>query len=253
MRLRFRFRAVPFIATVLLVTLGVLLGNWQTRRALEKTALQARVTGRLAAPALALGTAPVDPAAVEYRHLIVSGEFVPTWPVYLDNRPFQGGSGFSVLMPFKIARSAGSDADKYVLVERGWLPRGAEHGAVPPVATPLGPVRIDGIAVLRPLRVLQLGAPAPLKPGAIVQNLEPREFARASGLDLQPIVLEQMGADPDARGRVTPGLAPRRSWSVPGIDASRHRGYAVQWYGLAAMAFLFYVITGFRRASKQAA
>src|SRR5689334_6647311 len=108
MRLRFRFRTIPFIATVLLVALGVLLGNWQTRRAVEKTALQARVKQRMNGPPVVLGAAPLDPAAVEFRHIIVTGEFVTTWPVYLDNRPFQGGSGFSVLMPFKIARSDGS-------------------------------------------------------------------------------------------------------------------------------------------------
>jgi len=203
-----------------------------------------------------LGAAPVDPAAVEFRHIIVTGEFVPTWPVYLDNRPYQGGSGFSVLMPFKIAWSGtpgaeGSGPDKYVLVERGWLPHGARHDAVPPLATPRGRIRIDGVALLRPGRVLQLGTPAPLKPGAIVQNLELQDFARASGLDLQPFLLEQLG--PDVGGSYTTGLAPQRNWTIPGIDVARHRGYAFQWYGLAAMAFLFFVITGFRSASKQAA
>lgn len=251
MRPRFRFRPIPFIATVLLVALGILLGNWQVRRAAEKTALLAQARQRLAAPPMVLGAAPVDPAATEYRHVIVHGEFVPTWTIFLDNRPYQGGSGFEVLMPFKIALPDGSDSGKVVLVERGWLPRGAEHGVLPRVATPSGLLRIDGIAVLRPARVLQLGAPAPLKPGALVQNVELQDVARASGLDLQPIVLDQVG--PDTGGHGGPGMAPLRDWSMPGIDASRHSGYAVQWYGLATMAFLFYVITGFRRASKQAA
>jgi cytochrome oxidase assembly protein ShyY1 len=246
MRLRFRFRTIPFIATVLLVALGILLGNWQTRRAAEKTALLASVKQRLDGPAVVLGPQTVDPAAVEYRHVIVTGEFVPTWPVFLDNRPFQGSSGFSLLMPFKIAQS-----DKYVLVERGWLPHGVTHNDLPQVATPRGQIRIDGIAVLRPGRVLQLGTPAPLKPGAVVQNLELQDFARASSLDLQPFMIVQVG--PDVGGRYTAGMAPQRNWTVPGIDASRHRGYAFQWYGLAVMTFLFFVITGFRSASKQAA
>lgn len=243
MRLRFRFRAVPFIATVLVVALGILLGNWQTRRAAEKTALLAQVKARLDGPAVALGGATVDPAAIEYRHVIVNGEFVTNWPLYLDNRPYQGVSGFNVLMPFKIAGS-----NKYVLVERGWLPRAAEHGAVPQAATPVGPVRIDGVAVRRPGRVLQLGTPAPLEPGAIVQNLELPDLARASGLDLQPIVLAQTG--PDAGGRLTQGLGVMRNWTVPGVDATRHRGYAFQWYALATMAGLFFVMTGFRRGTR---
>lgn len=251
MRLRFRFRTIPFIATVLLVVLGILLGNWQTRRAAEKTALQARLNERSAAPPLVLGAAQVDPAAIEYRHVVVNGEFVPDWPVFLDNRPNQGRSGFVLLMPFKIAGSGDSSSDKYVLVERGWLPRGAEHDSVPRIVTPAGQVRIEGIAVLRPARVLQLGTPTSLKPGAIVQNLEPAEFARASGLSLQPFVLEQTGTDIAGPGGAGPALV--RDWPAPGIDVARHRGYAFQWYGLAVMTFLFFVITGFRSASKQAA
>jgi len=246
MRLRFRFRTIPFIATVLLVALGILLGNWQTRRAFEKTALQTRLNERAAAPPLVLGAQHVDPAAIEYRHVIVTGEFVPSWPVFLDNRPNEGRSGFVLLMPFKIAGS-----DRYVLVERGWLPRGAEHGSIPRFGTPAGRQRIEGIAVLRPARVLQLGTPTPLRPGAIVQNLEPAELARASGLDLQPFVLEQTSRDAAAGDAATPALV--RNWPAPGIDVDRHRGYAFQWYGLAVMTFLFFVITGFRSASKQAA
>jgi surfeit locus 1 family protein len=247
MRLRFRFRTIPFIATVLLIVLGVQLGNWQTRRAAEKTALLARVKGRIDGPPLVLGSATVDAAAAEFRHVIVRGEFVPTWPVYLDNRPYGGASGFNVLMPFRIAGSG-----RYVLVERGWVPRGATHDAAPQAATPVGEVRIDGIAVRRPERVLQLGTPAPLKPGAIVQNLALQDFGRASGLDLQPIMIAQLGPDIGA-GRLTPGLGVMRNWMLPGIDANRHTGYAFQWYALAAMAGLFFLMTGFRSGTRQAA
>ena len=48
MRISFRFRPIPFVATVLLVALGVSLGNWQERRAAEKIALQAKLSARAA-------------------------------------------------------------------------------------------------------------------------------------------------------------------------------------------------------------
>ena len=105
MRLRFRFRAIPFIATVLLVALGVALGNWQTRRAAEKTALQTRLDQRAAAAPLVLGGQDVDPAVAEFRRVIVTGTFVPNWPVFLDNRPLDGRSGVILLRPFKIRGS----------------------------------------------------------------------------------------------------------------------------------------------------
>jgi cytochrome oxidase assembly protein ShyY1 len=236
MRLRFRFRTIPFIATLVLVLLGIALGNWQTRRAAEKTALQARLEQGMAAAPLVLDGGPADPARLEFHRVVVTGEFVPNWPVFLDNRPQGGRTGFILLMPFTIAGS-----NKTVLVARGWLPRNtAEHDRLPPYATPAGQVRIEGRAVRQLARVMQLGTPAPLTPKALVQNLEPAELARASGLDLLPVVVEQTGPDGAVEGL-------QRNWPAPSLDIDRHKGYALQWYALAAMAFLFFVITGFRR------
>lgn len=236
MPLRFRFRTVPFVATLVLVLFGIVLGNWQTRRAAEKTALQARLEQGMAAAPLVLDGGAVDPARLAFHRVIVRGEFVPNWPVFLDNRPQSGRTGFILLMPFKIAGS-----DKAVLVARGWLPRNtAEHDRLPPYATPAGQITLEGRAVRQLARVMQLGAPGPLTPNALVQNLEPAELARASGLDLLPVVVEQTG--PEVAGE---GL--QRNWPAPSLDIDRHKGYALQWYALAAMAFLFFVITGFRR------
>ena len=238
MRLRFRFRTIPFLATLALVTLGILLGNWQVRRAAEKTALQARLAQRTALPPLVLDGRPLDPAAVEYRRVIVTGEFIPDWPVFLDNRPLEGRTGFVLLMPFRIAGS-----NETVLVARGWLPRdAAAHDRVPQVATPVGRTTIEGLAVLHPARVMELGTPPPPRPSAIVQNLDPAGFARASGFAVLPVLVEQTGLDP----------ALIRKWPAPAVDVDRNKGYAFQWYALAAMAFLFFVMTGFRSGTKQA-
>jgi len=236
MPLRFRFRTVPFIATLVLVLLGIVLGNWQSRRAAEKTALQARLEQGMSAAPLVLDSRAVDLERLAFHRVIVRGEFVPNWPVFLDNRPQGGRTGFILLMPFKIAGS-----DKAVLVARGWLPRNtAEHDRLPPYATPAGQITLEGRAVRQLARVMQLGAPGPVAPNALVQNLEPAELARASGLDLLPVVVEQTG--PEVAGE---GL--QRNWPAPSLDIDRHKGYALQWYALAAMAFLFFVITGFRR------
>jgi surfeit locus 1 family protein len=254
MRLRFRFRTIPFLATLVLVAIGILLGNWQARRAAEKTVLQARLAQRAAAPPLVLGAAPQDPAAIEFRRVVVTGSFVPGWPVFLDNRPLDGRSGSVLLMPFTITGS-----QRHVLVARGWLPRDPAGGMRPPkvdtpgvgtpgvatpgVATPGGTVTLHGIAVRRPARLMQLGTAPALRPGAVVQNLEVDAFARASGLDMQPFLLEQTGPS-------LPGEALVRKWPAPGVDVDRHKGYAFQWYALAVLAFLFFVTTGWRSGSK---
>jgi cytochrome oxidase assembly protein ShyY1 len=41
-----------------------------------------------------------------------------------------------------------------------------------------------------------------------------------------------------------------RDWPAPSLGIERHRGYAVQWYALALMAVIFFVVTGLRRGKK---
>lgn len=233
----FRFRLIPCIATVLVMAVGIAAGQWQTRRAAAKEAIAVQLAQRAAEPLLALDARrlPADDAA--YRKLSVRGEFVPNWPVYLDNRPYRGMAGLYVLMPFRIAGS-----QMHVLIARGWVPRNpANRTQLPVIQTPAGMVAVQGMARRNPGRLLQLGKQDALRPGAILQNLEISGFAQASGLQMQPFLLEQTSALPD-------GLV--RDWPQPSSGIDKHRGYAFQWFALAAMAFVFFVATGFRRGTK---
>ena len=46
MRMHFRLRWVPLVATVVVCAIGISLGNWQMRRAEEKRVLQQEMIGR---------------------------------------------------------------------------------------------------------------------------------------------------------------------------------------------------------------
>ena len=233
----FRFQLLPFAAMLLVVALGLAAGRWQTGRAHEKEALAARLAAGAVAAPVELGAAPARAGALEFRRLRLTGEWVANWPLYLDNRPYQGRAGFYLLMPFKLAGS-----NMHVLVARGWLPRDmADRNKLPEVSTPSGTVRIEGVARLNAGHVMQLGE-VTLAPGAIVQNADAAAVAAASGLAFQPVVLEQASAD-------DPALV--RDWPAPSLGIDKHRGYAFQWYALAAMAFLFFVITGFKKREQQ--
>lgn len=237
MPIRFRFRAIPFVATVVAVAIGIAAGQWQTRRASEKEAIEMKLTARESAPTIALTPELTAIDAIEYRHVSVKGEFVRDWPVYLDNRPLRGAAGLYVLMPLKIAGT-----DMHVLIARGWVARNlADRAKLPPLVTPSGTVEIEGLAKRNSGHLLQLGHAEELHPGAIVQNVEVAEFSAASKLRLQPFIVEQESLGQD-------GLL--RDWPRPSAGIAMHRGYAFQWYGLATMAFLFFVVTGFRRGRK---
>ncbi|NHZ35213.1 SURF1 family protein [Massilia rubra] len=240
MRIGFRFRAIPFVATVLLVALGIVLGRWQDGRAAQKIALQQQMTARAGAAPQVVGAALLAAADVELRPVTVTGTFVREWPLFLNNRPQEGKAGFYLLMPLRIDGS-----NTHVLVARGWLPRyTGQFDRLPEFDTPAGTVTITGMARAGMGHVMQLGTAAPVAPKAILQNLAPDEFAQASGLTVQPFFIEQSGPAPAGDKLV-------RNWPAPSLNVEKHQGYAFQWYALAVMALLFFVITGFRRGTKQ--
>ena len=238
MRIRFQPRPVPFVVTLALIILGVALAQWQTRRAAEKDAIAAQWSARAVAPALQLGAQiPLPIAQLEYRRVTARGHFDASAPFYLDNRPQDGQPGFYVLMPFQIGAGP-----VRVLVERGWLPVNRQQRAqILPYRTPQGEIEIAGVVRHNPGRVMQLGTAPAYHAGVIVQNLEVAGVALAMNWQLHPFVLEQI---------TTPSVAQDgliRDWPQPSGGAERHRGYAFQWYALALMALVFFVVTGCRR------
>lgn len=237
MPFRFRVRWIPLIATLLVAALGIVLGNWQTHRAEEKLAIQAKMATREHAAPITVAEAPSNVAEAEYRHVTLRGTFIPEWVSYLENRPYNGVSGFYVLMPFKLA-----DSNTAILVARGWVPRDpGNRTKLPPIQTSPDIIQIEGVIRRDAGHVLQLGHAEAPRPGVIMQNLDIDEFAKASQLKLAPFLVEQTGGAAD-------GLV--RDWPLPSLGIDRHRGYAVQWYALALMALLFFVVTGFRRGTK---
>ena len=236
MRLSFRFRWVPFLAAALVVAVGISLGNWQLRRAEQKLALQEQMLMRAEfAPVNSNALAP-EQTPEEFRRVMAKGEFIASWAVYLDNRPYQGRAGFYLLMPFKLAGS-----EQSVLVMRGWFPRDAIHREhIPTIAVPEGVTHLEGRVRASTGKVMQLGEAAALQPGSIAQNVDVEEFARASKLSLQTFIIEQTNDAAD-------GLV--RDWPIPSVGIDKHKGYAFQWYSLALVAAVFFLLTGFKRAS----
>lgn len=234
MAMKFRFRWIPFVATMVAVAVGITLGQWQTRRAAEKEGIEARLATRASMAPVVLHGSSYSHDDIEYRQVVVRGEFLPEWTVYLDNRPYKGTAGFYVITPLKI-----SGSDMHVLVVRGWTKRDiADRTRIPAIPTPAGTIEVQGIARRNPGQVLQLGRAPQLHPKAIVQNIDSTGFADAANLPMQAFVIEQINDMDD-------GLV--RDWPRPSTGVEKHRGYAFQWYALAAMAFVFFVVTGWKR------
>ncbi|MBR7800747.1 SURF1 family protein [Undibacterium fentianense] len=231
-------RILPLVATLCLCLTGILLGNWQTRRAEEKESLAEQIKTQKIQVAVEVDDAASYAQLKPLQKIQLKGQFVATWPLYLDNRPIGGVAGFYVLMPFKL-----KFANQYILVARGWIPRDpSDRTKIPPLQTPEGEIQIQGMVRDHLDRTMQLGNADVLKPGAIVQTVSIPSLSQQTQLHLLDRVVEQTSDLPD-------GLS--RKWPELNAGADKHRAYAFQWYGLALMAAIFFVVTRIRRGKNR--
>jgi surfeit locus 1 family protein len=230
------------------VSIGISAGLWQMSRAAGKIEKAEKLATQIALPPLNLNTKPQwTLAEADSRRLLVEGEFLADEVIWLDNRPQPGAaaskagsgqSGFYVLMPFQLA-----DLENTVIwVQRGWAPRNREDRmALPPINTPGGKVRIEGVGIAQPDRVFELGdgGVGSNGPVRIQQNLDlAKEAERHRWLQI-PFVLKQM-SELEKDGLM-------RNWTVAASGVDRHYAYAFQWFALALSAFLFWLIHGLLR------
>lgn len=216
---------------------GVALGNWQWGRAEERRAAAAALEAARRAPALELPGETVDPARLALRHVAVRGEFLSGYTVLLDFRVHRGRPGYHVVQPMRIAQSG-----LHVLVLRGWVAADIHRERLPSLVTPAGEQRIEGIALER---LPQFFEPAPpgdaCRPGPVPcvrQNLRIDAYGAWSGLRLQPLLIEQSSELED-------GLA--RDWERPEAGFRKNEVYALQWYSLAALSVVLFLVLSFRR------
>jgi surfeit locus 1 family protein len=225
---------VALLAGVAGVVLTTSLGNWQTRRGDEKAARQSQWDDALARAPYPIGGVDDVPAISGNlpQRVEMNGAFVPEATVYIDNRLVDGVAGFQVVTPVAVA-----DGMPWILVNRGWAARSmADRTRLPSAPTANGPLRVEGVAVPHVPRALDLGeSGGPL--GGIWQNLDFEAYERASGRKVARFVVQQTNDTGD-------GL--RRAWSRPDAGVEKHRGYAFQWYSLAALIAVLMLYFGGR-------
>ena len=204
----FRPRAWAFALAAAGCAAGIALGNWQAGKAAEKRA-----------------------AAVAEKRLQLRGEFLERYTVLLDNKVFRGRVGYHVVQPLKLGDG------RHVLVNRGWVAAPAHREQLPQLRTPPGVHEVEG----RVLDHFPRASDPPNTPpsGRVCQNAEVTTFAAWSGLKLEPFVLEQHSPFPD-------GLT--RNWPPPDSGADKNESYALQWYTLAALAVVLFLVLSMRRA-----
>ncbi|MDG2461365.1 MAG: SURF1 family protein [Luminiphilus sp.] len=217
------------LAGALLLGLLLNLGFWQLGRASEKAALEARWEARSAIPAVtpAALVADVPAEALADRAVSWQGVFRGDAYLLLDNRLHRGQVGYHVI--------ALAEADGLLVpVNLGWLAGDPSRRTTPRPELPSGTVMIDGRVYVPSAKPIMMQKPVPPDSlPATVQTLYWDNWndvlTALTGTPVFPYQVRVLSDSPHAL------LA---EWAVVNQAPSKHIGYAVQWFAMAAVLLL---------------
>lgn len=223
------------LLAILAVGVMVRLGIWQLDRLEQRRAFNARVSAQLEAPPLELTSEALDLDlyAMEYRQVVVQGEYDHAQEVIHRNQVWGNQYGMHVYTPLVVAGT-----DSAILVNRGWLP--ADQAAPEERASyqEMGEVTVEGV-IRRFMNEPKIaGVPDPtLTPEQ--QRLDAWNFIIYEKMQAQvdyPLLAVYVEQSPD-EGRVE---LPYRVQSGVALDEGPHLGYALQWFSFAAILLVGY-------------
>lgn len=234
-RYRFQPKLIPTLATMVGLPILISFGMWQSSKAQQKQALQDTYDARVSLPPERLSSGFIEAEAFRYKKISVHGRFDTQYQILLDNRIYNEQAGYHVITPFQIEGS-----EKYVLINRGWVPLGADRAELPKISTPPGMLEITGIATLPPAKIYELRHTEPLNSGwqTVWQNMDLKRYREAVPFQLQPVIIQM---DKDSPGGFV------RQWPRPDARIETHLGYAFQWFGMAVMLGLFFIVVNFKK------
>lgn len=222
-------------STIVLAFLAALfasLGMWQTSRSAEKFELEHQFSNAAIMP-----LAEAIKQDQRFAKVSALGKYDRTRHILLDNQILNGQPGVHVYTPFH------SEDGITVLVNRGWLPLGADRSVLPDVTTPDFSFVINGRLNTFPVPGRSLGDADKLQTDQwpqLVTYLNQADIATALGTSLIPWVV-QLAAEDES------GFA-GRDWQPVYLTSNKHDAYAFQWYALAFATFVLWVFGGIRRA-----
>ena len=220
------------IGMMTLLVVFVRAGVWQLDRAGEKADLETRFAANsIPDPETRL----VDDAGAEearYKVFEIAGQYDPARQILLDNVTSGGQNGYQILTPF-------ITSEKTVMVNRGWVKADPDRSRLPDVEVDAEPRVIIGRLNRFPLPGMRLD-PADTSQDAWPRRLLfPTREQIADNLGYA-VANYQLLLDPLADDGYL------REWKAVEIGPERNIGYAVQWFGLAALTLCIYFWLGWR-------
>lgn len=237
-----------WIITTILVVIGmgilIRLGIWQLDRLEQRRQFNSRVSGQIQQPRLELSVSSIafELEDMEYRDVVVHGEYDFENQIALRNQAWQDRYGVNLITPLKI-----SGTDQVVLVDRGWIPSQDMDPSNWSVYDKAGQVEVNGV-IRRSQNKPDFGRISDTVPSAggklYLWNLvNIPQIETQLPYELLSIYISQ---SPDN----SPDGPPFRKEIQLDLTEGPHLSYAIQWFsfaGILAVIYLFYVYRNERK------
>jgi len=231
----FRPSLIGTIATLALIPLFIHLGMWQYNKAMVKQTLQHQYEVNAQQQDEELPNDFKNLEDLRYKNILVRGEYLTQYQIFLDNQVEGEEAGYHVITPLQLR-----DRHQVILVDRGWIPALANHSDLPNVETPIGGQEVRGQIWLPSQKFYTLKSDdvGSEKWETLWQNMDMKRYAKAVPFEVAPVVLRM---SPENVGGFV------RNWIRPDDRIQTHLSYAYQWFGFAAATLGIYLFVSFRR------
>ena len=222
----FKPKLLPTLIVLPLMITLVCLGNWQIERLHWKEALQKKIQERRSAEPIMLPNIVNNVDSLEFRRVMVSGQFHHELELYLVSRTFRGNVGINIVTPFMRI-----DNKKYLFINRGWAPLNYKGRKIPHINNNGEVQTVTGtFKVIRKRR--------PFLPENEPQNntwfyIDPSAMAESRGL--RECEEYYISIDPSQQHTYPTGAS-----FVKNLY-NHHLIYAVTWYSLSVALLLTYI------------
>lgn len=211
--------------TAVLFPTMVALGFWQLQRAEQKRELASEFDQRMALPVQHLAALPA-PERLDYRPVWVNGDADEARQLLLDNQLNQGRFGYQVLTPVRL------NSGEWLLLNRGWIAGDPSRRTLPSIP-PLGRGPWRGHIYTPSSKGLSLPLEQQTTWPRVVQRLPDTPLATWYGSAPLPFMVRLSAEDADAL---------HVDWQAVNTRPEMHTGYAVQWFSMASVLLLLYMI-----------
>jgi cytochrome oxidase assembly protein ShyY1 len=217
-----------YLAIVIMFAIAcALLSWWQWSRRAEAVEEIQRVETNYDAPPIDVDSAlpNLDSWRIDDRWLPVTmvGTYLTDEQLLVRNRPYNGASGFEVLVPFRL------DDGRVFVVDRGWLPTGSSIEV--PDAVPAPPA--GEVTVIARLKAGEPELPGRTAPEGQLATIHLPSVAALTGGETFTGAYGLLASEDPAPADVRPSPALK-----PEADEGPHLSYALQWIAFGVLAFV---------------